>query len=78
MIYKLKLDILEKVLPSVVTDPDQQKAVMSILKGKRSQMGFQKACFKFDAITGEDISGIVEAYEDAEEAKKAEAAQFAE
>ena len=78
MIYKLKLDILEKVIPSLITDPNEQKMAMTILTGRRSNMGFQKACFKFDAITGEDISGMVEAYEDSIEAKKAEAEEFAE
>ena len=78
MIYKLKLEILEKVIPSLITDPNEQKMVMTILTGRRSNMGFQKACFKFDAITGEDISGMVEAYEDSIEAKKAEAEEFAE
>ena len=78
MIYKLKLEILEKVIPSLITAPNEQKMVMTILTGRRSNMGFQKACFKFDAITGEDISGMVEAYEDSIEAKKAAGEDFAE
>ena len=78
MIYKLKLDLLTKVIPSVIHDEQEQKLVMNILTGRRTNMGFQKACFKFDDITGQDISGMVEAYEDEQEAKKSEAEQYAE
>tara|TARA_R110002020_G_scaffold68915_1_gene179748 strand:+ start:649 stop:885 length:237 start_codon:yes stop_codon:yes gene_type:complete len=76
MIYKLKLDLLEKIIPSIVTDPEHQKMVMNIVSGRRSHMSFQKACINFDIITGDDISGMVEEYEDAQESKREEAEQF--
>tara|TARA_R100001530_G_scaffold116825_1_gene83930 strand:+ start:360 stop:596 length:237 start_codon:yes stop_codon:yes gene_type:complete len=76
MIYKLKLDILAKIIPAYVTDEAARTILMNIVTLRRSHMRFQKSLFKADTYTGDDISGMVEAYEEELEAKKAEAAEF--
>lgn len=78
MIYKLKLDLLKKVLPFVIDGDENKTIVHNIINGKRTAMSFQKAVLKADHITGEDVSGMVEAYEVEQSAKKEEAALYAE
>ena len=77
MIYKLKLDLLKKVLPFVVDGDENKTIVHNIINGKRTAMSFQKAVLKADNITGEDVSGMVEAYEVEQAAKKEEASLYA-
>ena len=77
MIYKLKLDLLKKVLPSFINDADHAYIVSNILNGKRTAISFQKAVLKADIITGENVSGMVEEYEANQEAKKEEASIYA-
>lgn len=75
MIYKLKLDILEKVIPAYVTDKEACDVLMNIVTLHRTAMRFQKSLFKADIVTNEDISGIVEAYEIKMAEKKAAASE---
>ena len=77
MIYKLKLDLLKKVLPFVIDGDENKTIVHNIINGKRTAMSFQKAVLKADNITGEDVSGMVEAYEVEQAAKKEEASLYA-
>ena len=77
MIYKLKLDLLKKVLPFVVDGDENKTIVHNIINGKRTAMSFQKAVLKADHITGENVSGMVEAYEEDQAAKKEEAETYA-
>ena len=76
MLTKLKLDLLAKVLPHVITDENNASIVHNIINGKRTSMSFQKAVLQSDIISGENISGMVEEYEAAQEAKKQEAAFY--
>ena len=76
MITKLKLELLAKVLPHVITDENNASIVHNIINGKRTSMSFQKAVLQSDVITGENLSGMVEDYEASQEAKKSEAAYY--
>lgn len=78
MIYKLKLDLVGKVFRSLIPDSQHQEIFDNILNGRRTSMAFQKAVLKCDHLTGEDISGIVENYEEEQNAKQAEAKLYAE
>jgi hypothetical protein len=76
MIYKLKLDLLKKVLPFVIEGDENKTIVNNIINGRRTHMSFQKAVLKCDAITGDNVSGMVEAYEEVQASKKEEAAYY--
>lgn len=77
MIYKLKLDLLKKVFPSVIENDEHLSVVHNIIHGKRTAMSFQKAVLKADFITGENVSGVVESYEEDQASKKEEAEIYA-
>jgi hypothetical protein len=78
MIYKLKLDLVGKVFRSLIPDAQHQEIFDNILNGRRTSMAFQKAVLKCDSLTGEDISGIVENYEEEQNTKNAESKLYAE
>lgn len=76
MMYKVKLDVIEKMLPHYIQDEAILKIFMNIVTKRKGDTRFSSALFKADAHCGGGVAEIVENYEDDLDAKKAEAEKF--
>jgi hypothetical protein len=78
MIYKLRQDIMRKLVPHLVEDDTNRELLTNILNCRKSEMGFVHSCITASTITGEDITGLVMEYERNLKEKRQEAEQYGE
>ena len=78
MIYKLRQDIMRKLVPHSVEDEGKRELLDNILNCRKTDMGFIYSCIEATNLTGEDIVDMVKTYDADAKAKRDEAQQFAE
>lgn len=76
MIYKLRQDIMRKLVPHFVDDDGKRELLENILNCRKTDMGFVYSCIEATNLTGENIVEMVKDYDAEIKAKRDEAAQF--
>tara|TARA_R110002012_G_scaffold6611_4_gene31527 strand:+ start:393 stop:656 length:264 start_codon:yes stop_codon:yes gene_type:complete len=74
-LYQVKLSIVEQIIANAVdtgsaVDGDLLDNLHKFIHSKKGKTKFMKATFKLDKLTGIDVSGAIEKFEDEQEARR--------